>query len=136
MNKKPRQPERVRSIVEQHPVALTDRELISFGLRLAETEQHLAEHEARAEAARKDLKAQETRILAERSRLASIVRNRAELRDVKVGIWRDVAKRELFGKRDDTGEETMRRQLRDEELQMDALHLMLVGADEEPEADE
>lgn len=129
--KRSKNPDRLKTVIEQHPVALTDRELIAFGQRLAQAEQQLAEHEARADAVKKDLKAQEQKIVGERSRLAMVIRDRAELRDVKVTVWRDVPRSEVFHVRDDTGEEVHRRPVRMEELQVDGFELM--GA-EQPEA--
>lgn len=124
MTKRTKNPDLVKSIVEQHPVVLTDKELLSYGQRLAQAEQQLAEHEARADAVRKDLKAQEQKIAGERSRLAMVIRDRAELRDVKVTVWRDVPRSEVFHVREDTGEEVHRRPVRIEELQVDGFELM------------
>lgn len=112
--------EKLLVTVEQHPVALTEKEMLAYGQRLAQQEQQLSDHHEHAEGIRKALKAKESAIQAERSRLALSIRDKAEIRDVKVTVWRNVGTKHLFHIREDTGEETYRRHLRNEELQTDA----------------
>lgn len=126
------EPEKLQSLVEQHPVALTDKELLSFGQRLAQTDQQLYDHAETTKSVKKDLASKEASIVAERSRLALIVRNKAESRDVQVSVYRDMSSKTLFHVREDTGEETFRRHLRNEELQVDAFEAREDEGDDEP----
>jgi len=103
--------------IEQHPVALANDELLEFGQRLSSVEYDVRSHESHADSVKKDLKAKETALAAERSRLAGIVRNKAEHRDVRVVVLKDLDAREYREIRSDTGEVTFKRPLRPDEMQ-------------------
>ncbi len=67
---------------ERLPVKLTEDELLDFGQRLAQVESDASTHAAHADSVKKELKAKETALDAERSRLAGIVRSKHEPRDI------------------------------------------------------
>lgn len=119
---------RLHDKVEPHPVKLSAEELLDFGQRLSSVEYDVRSHESHADSVKKDLKAKETALVAERSRLAGIVRSKAEHRDVRVTVWKDLDAREYREVRDDTGEVTFKRPLRPDELQA---HLFVDGETQE-----
>lgn len=106
-----------REEVKQLPVKLRTEELADFAQRLASADSDVHSHDAHADAVKKELKAREQALVSERTRLASIVRNKAELRDVRVSCWRDFVAREYREVREDTGEVTYRRPLHPQEMQ-------------------
>lgn len=90
--------------IHQLPVLLTDRELLDFGQRLAKCQADLAEHNLHAEQVKKDLKAKESAIEAERARLSGIIREKKEIRDVQCERWAHYDRGEIEEIRTDTGE--------------------------------
>lgn len=112
---------RVGTDVKQLPVTLTQEELLDFGQRLARQNTLISDHSAHASAVKKDLKSKEEALSSERARLASIVRDKAEVRDVRVEIHRDYSARKYREVRDDTGEAVFERPLRPDELQGELL---------------
>jgi hypothetical protein len=123
MAKKPpkKDAKQIGSDVKPLPVPLTQAELLDFGQRLAKQDSEIRGHEAHADAVKKDLKSKEQALDSERSRLSNIVRNKAEVRDVRVSIWRDYQARELREVREDTGEVVFTRPLRGDEFQTELL---------------
>lgn len=121
MAKKPQRAEQriVREEIEPLPVRLTQDELLEFGQQLAQVEQKRHEHDLHADQVKKDLKAKETALDAERARLASIVRNKAEVRDVPVSVVHDYAANEAQWIRSDNGELINRRPLAPNERQIE-----------------
>lgn len=113
------------------PVVLLTEELLDRGARLAKLEDVLAEHEAHSESVKRELKAKEAHIAAERSFLANVVRNKKEPRQVQV---REVANFEtnmLAVIRQDTGEVVRDRPLTAEERQVNLFNDKKVGKKKE-----
>lgn len=106
-----------REEVKQLPVKLHAAELADFAQRLASADSDVHSHDAHADDVKKELKAREEALVSERTRLAGIVRNKAELRDVRVSCWRDFTAREYREVREDTGEVVYRRPLHTQEMQ-------------------
>lgn len=103
--------------IQQLPVKLTPEELLEKGQQLAHVEEKMLEHEQTADAMKKNLKAKETALIAERSNLANIVRSKHELRDVRVSIVHDYGKTNVDRYRDDTGVKIESRPMNDNERQ-------------------
>jgi hypothetical protein len=101
---KPAREKKVADFLQQLPVPLTDRELLDFGQRLAKCQADLAEHNLHAEQVKKDLKAKESAIEAERARLSGIIREKKEIRDVPCERWHRYDRGEVEEVRCDTGE--------------------------------
>lgn len=114
--KKPRT-KKVGEYVELLPVPLSDRELLEFGQRLAKCQADINEHNAHAEQVKKDLKAKESAIEAERARLAGIVREKKEPRDVRVERIAHFDESEVVDIRMDSGEIINRRPIQPHERQ-------------------
>jgi len=115
--KQPRDAVIVSERIEQLPVLLTDTELLAKGLQLAQVESQASDHEAHADSVKKDLKAKETQLMAERARLASIVRNRSEIREVRCDVVMDYESADVLTVRQDTGEVAYRRPMTNDERQ-------------------
>jgi hypothetical protein len=105
---------------EQHlPCRLSQNEELEIGQRLAKAHEDLATHDAHAKSVRDELKAAETRLLEESSRLASILRHRSESRPVLVEQWADYARGVYYERRTDTQQQVpgSERPLKPEERQ-------------------
>lgn len=89
---------------ERLPVKLTEAELLDFGQRLAQVDSDAATHAGHADAVKKELKAKETALDAERSRIAGIVRNKHEPRDVDCHVVAYFETNRAVTVRLDTGE--------------------------------
>lgn len=89
---------------EQLLCKLTRDELLERGQRLAQLSEDMAEHQVKAELQKKELKAQEARIAEEQSRLAAIVRAKAEPREVVVQEFADYLRGSYYRRRTDTHE--------------------------------
>ncbi len=96
---------------------LTQSELIDRGASLAATIEDLASEESRQESEKREMKARLARIESERSRLASVVSRRAELRDVQTEEIINFQSGRVETVRMDTGEIFHDRPIRDEERQ-------------------
>lgn len=94
----------IRERIDPLPVKLTTEELLSYGQRLAQARIDMATHLAKAESIKKDLKAEESKIEAEWSRIATIVSNKSEFRDVRVDVIHDFETEEEVHYRQDTAE--------------------------------
>ncbi len=99
------------------PVKLTQEELLSRGGLLAQLHADFAQHTVHAESVKKDLKAKETALEAETSRVAGIVRTGYEPRSVTVQRWFDYQRNVKFDMRVDTGEVFNERALTPEDRQ-------------------
>lgn len=108
----------IRERIDPLPVKLTTDELLSYGQRLAQARIDMATHLAKAESIKKDLKAEESKIEAEWSRIATIVSNKSEFRDVRVDVIHDFETEEEVHYRQDTAEVVSRRPLTLDELQV------------------
>ena len=71
----------IATTVRLLPVDLTSEELLDRARRLAECEERLREESDRQDQVKKELKSRENAIVADRSRLAAVVRTRQEPRD-------------------------------------------------------
>lgn len=111
-----------REDVKQLPVKLGVDELADFAQRLAKADSDVHSHDMHADSVKKDLKAKEQALISDRTRLAAIVRNKSEVRDVRVTVWRDFEKREYREVREDTGEVIYTRPLHEQELQVELFH--------------
>lgn len=90
-------------VTERLPVKLEQDELLDFGQRLAEVDSEIQSHNLHCEAVKKDLKAKETELESKRSRLAGIVRNKAEHRDVECVVLAYFDTNRVRTIREDTG---------------------------------
>lgn len=120
-----------REDIQQLAVKLQVDELAEFAQRLAKADSDVHSHDMHSDAVKKELKAKEQALTSERTRLAAIVRNRAEVRDVRVSCWRDFEKREYREVREDTGEVTYTRPLNSQELQAELFNPMQAEEAEE-----
>lgn len=102
---------------QQLPVKLTQEELLERGSLLAQLHADFAQHTVHAESIKKDLKAKETALEAEASRVAGIVRTGFEPRSVTVQRWFDYHRNVKFDLRVDTGEVFNERALTPEDRQ-------------------
>lgn len=102
---------------QQLPVKLTQEEMLSRGALLAQLHADFAQHTMRAESIKKELKAKETALEAEASRVAGIVRTGFEPRSVTVQRWFDYHRNVKFDMRADTGEVFNERALTPEDRQ-------------------
>lgn len=109
----------IRREVRPLPVVLKPEELAERAQSLADCETRQREHDAHTESVKKELKAKETAISAERSRLAGIVKAKAEPREVEVDVLHLSKEREYREVRKDTGEVIFHRPLNAQELQRD-----------------
>lgn len=73
----------INTFTEQLDVRLTEEELLERGQRLAQLDSELKQHDEHAKNVRDELKANETRLRAERTRLSNVVRNKKEPRTVE-----------------------------------------------------
>ena len=105
------------TITERLPVVLTRDELLDRGQRLAQCDADLASHMSYEESIKKDLKAKSTKIEAERSRLANVVRQKAELRDVQCDVLGYFEENVVRTTRKDNGEVTSERAMTLDERQ-------------------
>lgn len=108
---------KVADFIQRLPVPLTDVELLDFGQRLAKCQADLGEHLAHAETLKKELKAKESAIEAERARLSGIIREKKESRDVPCERWAYYGDGEIVEIRNDTGEVIYRRRMEMHERQ-------------------
>jgi hypothetical protein len=92
-------------------------ELLVFAEELARTEMQLADLAKKAEAVKKDLKSRESAILARRSELAAIVREKKQMRPIDVQLVANFTTGMLTRLRMDTGEKLGERPLTDDERQ-------------------
>lgn len=90
--------------VEDVPCRITDAEKMKFGERLAQIEQELAEHSTREDELKRQLKATETRLEAERMQISGIVRSGMEPRPVRIEHWALFDSGIYQESREDTGE--------------------------------
>jgi hypothetical protein len=121
----------LRQITESLPCALTDRDRIELGLELARAEGEALDHEARAEAVKKDLASKKSEIQSRISSLATCIRNQVRYRDVSVFIYADFDSNSAIYVRQDTEEEIRRRALDASERQ-DVLDLPDDNDDDAP----
>lgn len=105
----------LRRDVKVLPVVLTEEELLARGSQLAQVESRIAEHNIHADMVKKDLKMKESALVAEQSRVASFIRNKAEPREVSVVA--EIHGLEYRETRIDTGEVVFTRPAREEEMQ-------------------
>lgn len=109
---------------QQLPVKLTQDELLKRGAQLAQLHADFAQHQMHADSVKKDLKAKETALEAEGSRLAGIVRTGFEPRPVVVQRWHDFRRNVSYDLRIDTGETFGERALTGDERQGTLLPLL------------
>ena len=109
--------EEVRDYTKLLPVKLTTDEKLTAGARLAELDGELHEASENATQVKQALKAEETRIVAERTRVAGLLRRGTEMRDVKVQVFHDYEDGELTEVRVDTFEVVFQRPLTEDEKQ-------------------
>lgn len=109
----------VAETVRLLPVALTHEELLDRARQLAECEERLREEEDRAAQVKADLKNRETAILADRSRLAAVVRTRQEPRDIQCQVRENYVRNVRTVTRTDTGATVEERALTLEERQLE-----------------
>jgi hypothetical protein len=102
---------------EELLVTITTHEVLGYAEELARCETQLQELATHAEAMKKDLKAKESAILARRSELAAIVREKRASRPVEVQLLANFTAGTLSKVRVDTGETVAQRKLSDEERQ-------------------
>ena len=116
-----RNDEVLRRITKLLPVALTDGELRDRGSALALTREKLETQRIESSVAKKQLKEAEEKLELETSRLAHIVRDRCEAREVPVEVR--VGKRAGYidEVRTDTGEVLHSRKMHPDEAQGDFL---------------
>lgn len=109
----------VAETVRLLPVALTHEELLDRARQLAECEERLREEEDRAAQVKADHKNREAAILADRSRLAAVVRTRQEPRDVQCQVRENYVRNVRTVTRTDTGATVEERALTLEERQLE-----------------
>lgn len=128
MKRKKKQPTRVVSKFNLSlPVELTNDELLDRGARLAQLNSDIADHQAHAESVKKDLKARESALESDRARIASIVRQKREPREIACERIHDYDAGDQYDLRTDTGEVvngTVRK------LTPDDLQLLVPGFDD------
>jgi hypothetical protein len=115
--KAPRE-KKLTDFIQRLPVALTDAELLAFGQRLAKCQADLTEHNMHAEQVKKELKAKESAIEAERAHLSGIIREKKELRDVQCERWAHYDEGDIVELRTDTGEVIYQRRMEMHERQV------------------
>lgn len=115
--KAPRE-KKLTDFIQQLPVPLSNTELLDFGQRLAKCQADLAEHNMHAEQVKKELKAKESAIEAERARLSGIIREKKEIRDVQCERWAFYDQGDIVENRTDTGEVIYRRRMEMHERQV------------------
>lgn len=115
---KPPREKKVQDFVSRLPVKLTEKELLERGQRLAKCQADLAEHNARADEIKKELRSAEAKIEAERAYLSGVIRERAEFRDVACERWVDYVGGEIREVRCDSGEVINSRPLQPHERQV------------------
>jgi hypothetical protein len=113
---------------QQLPVKLTQEELLKRGAQLAQLHADAAQHAVHADSVKRDLKAKETALEAEGSRLAGVVRTGYEPRPVVVQRWHDYKRNVSYDMRTDTGEIFGERALSPDERQ----GVLLPFAEEKP----
>jgi hypothetical protein len=107
----------IASHTEELMVQLTRDEVEARAARMAQVEGELERHTAREGEVKATLKADRSRLEAERGRLAGVVRNRSELRPVEVRALADFKAGVVREIRQDTLEEVRARALSDAERQ-------------------
>lgn len=78
--------------VELLPVPLTEKELLDRGQQLAQVDADIGAHNEHADSVKKDLKAKEQALSSERARLANVVRQKREPRQVTtsgIARWKE-----------------------------------------------
>jgi len=103
--------------VERLPCRLDDDELLDRGQKLAQVEEDLHTHRAHADQVKKDLRARESQLEADRAFLASVVRSKQEPRDVETIAYLAERPGHVDVVREDTGEVVRTRPAREGELQ-------------------
>lgn len=116
------------------PVKLTQEELLKRGGQLAQLHSDFAQHTMHADSVKKELKAKETALEAEASRVAGIVRTGYEPRPVVVQRWHDYQRNVAYDLRVDTGEVFNERALSPEERQGVLIPFDEKGGKKRPEA--
>lgn len=118
-NEAPKHEKTTRHFTSLLGVKLTKDELLTRGKQLADIENRIAEEALRAEGVKRDLKAKEASLTAERSRLAGIVSNASENREIDCSGIADFERGVYFEIRMDTGEvlPNSQRRLTDDERQ-------------------
>ena len=94
----------IATTVRLLPVDLTSEELLDRARRLAECEERLREESDRQDQVKKELKSRESAIVADRSRLAAVVRTRQEPRDVECEVRENYVRNVRTVTRLDSGE--------------------------------
>lgn len=114
---------------EQLLCTLTDEEMRERGHRMGGLRAELEGIELRKKSLTADLTAEKKRLEAEQSKLAMILREGQELRDVQVEVHRDYAHGEQIERRTDTDAIVRKRTLTIEEMQtelpLDAMNRMV-----------
>jgi len=98
---------------------LTQDEIIAAGAALAKAMKDGQKLEAETESIKRGLKAREATILSEMMVQQSKIQDKFEMRMISVDLIMDYANKEARAIRKDTGETFERRQMTQEELQMD-----------------
>lgn len=129
----PKQPPRVWKRVEARRLlcTLTPQELQRAGARLADTCEDYTNEEASQKDIKSQLKAKLEGLQARRNELATVVRRKADYKDVPVEIWYDYQRVIVEELRTDTGEMLLTRTMTDAERQM---RMFTEEPPEEPEA--
>lgn len=107
----------LRDGIEELAVPLTNAELQERGDRLAHAQGELESHALHEQDVKATLKAQRTAVEAKIANLASIVRNKREVRSVAVQVVADYGRRCAATVRQDTGEIVSERPLTELEMQ-------------------
>jgi hypothetical protein len=98
--------------------SLNERELREYGAKLADACEDIVNEESAQSEIKSQLKAKLTSLEARRAELATVVRRKADYRDVPVEIYYDYARAVVEEVRTDTGETIVTRAMTDTERQM------------------
>ncbi|MDP1824922.1 MAG: hypothetical protein Q8L48_16820 [Archangium sp.] len=107
----------VKTEVKELPVKLQEHELLDRAAHLADCHAQLAEHDEHSKNVRKELAKGRSAIELRRAILSGVVKNKEELRDIRVAHQTDLTARVFREVREDTGEIISERPLRPEEMQ-------------------
>ena len=110
--------ERLSTHVELLPVSLTTEELLARSDRLANIESEISAEDERHAQMKAELKAGMTRLVSERSRLAVIVSQKSEPRNVEVAVYQVPNSHSVEIVRLDFNQIVRTREMTKEELQM------------------
>jgi hypothetical protein len=103
--------------IERLPCQLTQDELLDRGQKLAQVGADLATHRAHADQVKKELRARESQLEADRAFLENVVRSKQEPRDVEIAAYLGERPGHVDDVRLDTGEVVRSRPAREGELQ-------------------